>query len=151
MTQVTEAKILVLKQINDVDMELAHAIAAALKGSWLVTPRFVMSWAGACIKLKEGLRTKRRVYCSDAFQHHHAEIFGVLKQLQRSTFRLIGTLEEFVEAKQLASDRSMSASVIALVRESEKCEFDGISHCWTPEEFRGFVFQVDLEKSCQGR
>ncbi|CAJ1418007.1 unnamed protein product [Effrenium voratum] len=145
-----DAKVVVLDVINSA-LPVHLAIAAALGGIWLVTPDFVCAYKGAAIKLKPAARTKRKVFCTLKFQTEHSQEFAVLQAFQSNQFRLINSLEEFAVAKQQAEDCRSSASVLALLHESEKPVFAGISHCWTPQEFRDFVFQVDLEKTCQGK
>lgn len=144
-----EAKVMVFRTIDD-SLPLHLTIAASLNGAWLVTPQLVLTARGAAIKLKPSAQTKRQLYCTEKFQVEHAELHAMLQNFQSNQLRLLTSLAEFAVAKQHAEDRNMSASVIALLHDSEKSTFDGIKHCWTPEEFRDFIFRVDLEKSCQG-
>ena len=145
-----EAKVMVFETIND-KLPLHLTIAASLTGAWLVTPQFVLARKGAAIKLKTSAQTRRQIYCTEKFQSERTELHAMLQSFQSNQFRLIASLAEFAVAKQQAEDRKASASVMAVLHDSEKSRFDGIKHCWTPEEFRDFIFRVDMEKSCHGK
>ncbi len=137
-----DAKVMVCETIND-QLPLHVTIAASMNGAWLVTPQFVQTGKGAAIKLKPSVKTKRQIYCTEKFQAQHTAEYAILESFQSNQFRLIASLAEFAVAKQQAGDRRCSASVMALLHDSERSTFDGIRHCWTAEEFRDFIFRVE--------
>ena len=148
----TESKVLVMSDpssMNDSGL-ITLSIYAGLKGAWICTPDMVLNNRGCCLKIKEALRTKRKIYCTDLFKAHQQAVMNLISGFASRNFQLLQTLEDFAVQKNLAERRHCSAEVICLLEESERSIFSEIKHCFSIEEFRDFIYRLDLEASCPG-
>ncbi len=143
--ELAEAQVLVYQFLDDGELPLHVAVAAALNGAWPTTPA-MSTW----VKLQRAGRTRRKVFCTNSFKTANPEVMSVLHHLAGHAgpnFQLIHSFEEFAVAKNVAEHRKVSASVIALHAEHEAPIFDGINHAFKLEGFKEFTFKIDLNKS----
>ena len=126
------------------------AVYCGMKGTWICSPSMVLNNAGCCLKIKPNLKTKRKIYCTDAFQTSHPDLMQLLRALSGPTLKLLASLSEFAQQKDLAIKRNCPAETICLLVDSERSIFSEVKHCFSIDEFRDFVFRLDLEASCPG-
>ena len=133
----SESKVLVTSDPTSLSDLLA--IYAGLKGAWICTPDMVLNNKGCCLKIKEGLRTKRIFFCTDLFKAQQPEVMNVISGFASRTFQLPQTIDEFATQKNLAERRHCSAKMICLLEESERSIFSEIKHCFFHERIQGHL------------
>ena len=70
---------------------------------------------------------------------------------ENSMYRIVDSLVEFARAKQNAVDRRHGASVVALISEHERSTiFNGVSHCYTADEYQNVICVMDKGLSVPG-
>ena len=143
-----EAKVLILQDVTDVPDE--YAIAAALNGAWVVTPQMAILNQGTCLKLHAGVRTQRSIFMTDAFRETHGDVASLLEALACRTLRILESIGDFAVAKQRATNRGSPAQVLALIVESDAGIFTEVPHCFFLQQFREFIWRLDLANSCPG-
>ena len=115
-----------------------------------MTPEVLTHNRGACLKFKDGLHTKRKVFMSDGFKADHAVVVQVLEAMKCKSFMFLETIEDFASHKDVAVRHKNPATVIALIAEHERHIFVNVQHCFTMAEYLGFLVHLDLERSCPG-
>ena len=142
-----DAKVFVVQ--NPAEMDDETTLAASLCGGWVMTPDTLVRRSGACIKFKESLQVRRKVFVTDAFKTEHPSIAALLeaKVEDNSAWKLIEDVQSFADLKGTATRNKCPATVIALIGDHEGHIFANVQHCFAFVAFLEFVNKIDKESS----
>jgi hypothetical protein len=100
--------------------------AAALAGSWVVSPGCFMGGVGASIKYKPAIFTKRQVWASESFRADNSDHWLALLEILNSfptthSWKIVGNAEQWACVRAHAEKAKRPTEVIALVSTPEAC------------------------------
>ena len=104
-----------------------------------MTPEVLTHNRGVCLKFKEGLHTKRKVFMSDGFKADHAVVVQVLEAMKCKTLMILETIEDFASHTDVAARHKKPFSVVALIADHERHIFVNAQQCFTMAEDLGFL------------
>lgn len=117
-------------------------VAAGLLGAWALVPNALVC-AGAAVKYKGALSTKRLVWASEGFRAEHARIWHTILECmnsRRHAWSILPTAAEYAVAKVKANNAP--ATVWALVTDVEKA-LNPLKHVYSASEFIDAICVVD--------
>ena len=120
---------------------------AGLNGAYIMMPSVLTKNSGVCLKIKDAVKTRRRVFLTDAFRTEHPAITAVVAQKACATWKLIDSIDGFAAAKNVAMRGNCSASVVAFIGSEEGHVYESVTHCYGLVELINFLFCVDSAKS----
>ena len=131
--------------------------AACLTGAFVVTPAvYMQAAAGPSLKYNPAVRTKRRLWASDAFQAEFPRLWLLILEVMScalglSQWKVIPSVEEFDMAKVKAERGGHSAEVVALVSSAEAVVAGkGARHIFDADAFFNFITSVDNSRTTLG-
>jgi hypothetical protein len=143
-----DAQILVVPDPADITNELV--LAAAVNGAWIMTADMLTQRTGVCLKVKDALRVKRKIFMTAPFKADNPSIAALVEAKSGHTWKLLDTITDFATQKHIATKAKNSSSVMSFLTDIEKPVFTGVQHCFNLNEMLCFLFQLDTEKSSQG-
>ena len=130
--------------------------AACLTGAFVVTPAVYMrAAAGPSLKFNPALRTKRRLWASDAFRAECPRLWLLILEamayVQWGQWALISSAEDFAMAKVKAERGGRAAEVVALVSSAEAAAAAAAKqHVFDANAFLYFIMNVDNGRTTLG-
>ena len=128
------------------------ALAAALRGAWVVSPGVVLGQPGPSIKYTSALETRRKIWVTPSFRQKHPwETLLLLELLSACPNRwtVLSTAQEWATAKALADVQKRPAEVIALVSLQHDV-VGNAKHCFDLDQFLLFVCNAQPGKGSIG-
>ena len=121
---------------------------AGLNGAYIMMRSVLTKNSGVCLKIKDAVKTRRKVFLTDAFRTEHPAITAVVAQKACATWKLIDSIDGFAAAKNVAMRGNCSASVVAFIGSEEgHVYYESVTHCYGLVELINFLFCVDSAKS----
>ena len=121
-----------------------------LIGAWVLQPAVVSGRPCISIKYKAALQVRRKVWFSDAFKATCSDLWNLIQAhlgLQMSAWKVLPTIEQFIEEKGKAKARR-SSSIVALISDAEASNHAlmGIKHVYSKDVFFKFIRVRDSQR-----